>query len=85
MRYRVVVCTMLDASILRAARATNADIMGAQAHYQTLFGTAEPQPHWTHLLIDEAAQASEPETCIPLSVVTPSAVVVLCGDVNQRE
>lgn len=51
------------------------------------------QPTWTHLLIDEAAQATEPECLVPLSVVLsntaldlsphPPPSVVLCGDVKQ--
>ena len=42
--------------------------------------------HWTHLIIDECAQATEPETLIPISVVAydPEPVhIVLCGDHQQ--
>jgi hypothetical protein len=46
-------------------------------------------PHWTHLFIDEAAQATEPETLIPLSVVvdpepgTRKVEICLVGDPRQ--
>jgi helicase MOV-10 len=46
----------------------------------------EKREHWTHLFIDEAAQAREPETLIPLMVVRPQdggVKVVLTGDSNQ--
>src|SRR2546430_17307218 len=46
--------------------------------------------HWTAFLLDEAAQATEPEALIPLSVVAPavphiskSVSVVLVGDAHQ--
>lgn len=47
--------------------------------------------HWSALLIDEAAQATEPEALIPLTVVTPppnspetlSPLFVMAGDEHQ--
>ncbi len=56
------------------------------------------EPHWTHLIIDEAAQGSEPELLVPMTVVLPYCPphnaevafpgeipqLVLCGDPNQR-
>ncbi|KAJ6478594.1 P-loop containing nucleoside triphosphate hydrolase protein [Mycena vitilis] len=76
LRYRVVVCSCLDAGILVDAHCTNnalarleADIVGSLHPRRRL---KEPiMPHWTHLLIDEAAQAAEPELLIPMSVVLP--------------
>lgn len=101
MRYKVVVCGCLDAGILVSARATNTDTMRAEVE---LHSTLHPRgvtrnnrqqidPHWTHFMLDEAGQASEPETLIPLSVVlpcslpdgmySPDPMVVLCGDIHQ--
>ena len=47
--------------------------------------------HWAALVVDEAAQATEPETMIPLSVVmppdtwtsTPTPIFVMAGDQHQ--
>ncbi|KIY70065.1 P-loop containing nucleoside triphosphate hydrolase protein [Cylindrobasidium torrendii FP15055 ss-10] len=101
LNYRVLVTSCLDASLLMKARCTN-----------TCFGILEDitlgaihptrqrpiQPHWTHLIVDEAAQGSEPELLIPLTVAMPFAPpdgrnvtsvgvdvpqLVLCGDPNQ--
>ncbi|WWD04020.1 hypothetical protein V865_002083 [Kwoniella europaea PYCC6329] len=100
MEYRVVICTCQDASILVTANATNIAMMKAESEMMDTFHRVsessmikDVHPHWTHLLIDEAAQASEPETLIPLSVVVPyplpkgfrsvDPVVVLCGDIHQ--
>lgn len=105
MKYRVIVCTCQDAGMLVTGRATNSDMMRVQRDlFSTLYPNRGPgslppppiHPHWTHLFIDEAAQASEPETLIPLEVVLPwtdyssrgvdgvkDPVVVLCGDVHQ--
>ncbi|WVQ66614.1 uncharacterized protein L199_004798 [Kwoniella botswanensis] len=100
MKYRVVICTCQDASILVTANATNIATMKAESEMMNTFHRVsessmikDVHPHWTHLLIDEAAQASEPETLIPLSVVVPypppkgfrsvDPVVVLCGDIHQ--
>ncbi|KAJ7431230.1 P-loop containing nucleoside triphosphate hydrolase protein [Mycena latifolia] len=104
MRKRVVVCSCLDAGILVDAHCTNnalarleADIVGA-LHPRRQF--KEPiMPHWTHLLIDEAAQAAEPELLIPYPWFCPARretplrhpqpvfpsvpSLVLCGDPNQ--
>ena len=123
MKYRVVVCSCLDAGILVAAHCTNTALMRLE---QEITSSLHPHrytkpnvpPHWSHLLIDEvciivrqsggdtdvellqAAQGSEPELLIPISVVfaqvalpepvghevTQMAVpqLVLCGDPQQR-
>jgi helicase MOV-10 len=78
MSYKVVVTTCRDADMLVQARLTNQalghltrstlrvvapEAYGAISEAQLL--------HWTTLLIDEAAQATEPEALIPLMVVAP--------------
>ncbi|KDQ10524.1 hypothetical protein BOTBODRAFT_640203 [Botryobasidium botryosum FD-172 SS1] len=100
MRYRVVVCSCLDATVLVTAQCTNRSLAELE---KSVVHTLHPHrkqaisPHWTHLLIDEAGQASEPEALIPISVVigpvrgeswenaadVPEPQLVLCGDFNQ--
>lgn len=50
------------------------------------------RPHFTHLLIDEAAQATEPELVIPISIMIPDPKandlqelpqILICGDIKQ--
>ncbi|KAH9818269.1 P-loop containing nucleoside triphosphate hydrolase protein [Melampsora americana] len=50
------------------------------------------RPHFTHLLIDEAAQATEPELAIPISVMISDhqaddlkevPQILICGDIKQ--
>lgn len=102
MGYRVVICSLYDSAWLKNACADNYTIMHAQYVSSTLFNPRkdlselEILPHWTHLIVDEAAQASEPEILIPLSIVNPyrhenqqfstwDPTIVLCGDQNQRK
>jgi hypothetical protein len=100
MKYRVIVTSCLDAAILVRAQCTNTTLMAME---EEVLGGLHPhrpqshvvQPHWTHLLIDEAAQGSEPELAVPISVVLPEVCeevgegrfvpqLALCGDINQR-
>ena len=98
MAYKVVVTTCRDADILVQARVTNRDLFSVQENLfmavhpdrSSVFSTEAPL-HWTALIIDEAAQATEPETLIPLTVVTPhtahvctpSPIFVMAGDQHQ--
>lgn len=89
LRYPVVVSTALDVEILVNARLSNLDQMSCLANYDP---TCRPKKHWTHVIMDEAAQASEPETLLPLLLamapindVEKGATIVLCGDTHQCE
>ena len=75
MQYKVVVTTCHDADMLVQARLTNRDL--TELALGMLFKISptsvidiNPTLHWTALLVDEAAQATEPEALIPLSVVS---------------
>ncbi|KAK4552572.1 hypothetical protein LTR86_010216 [Recurvomyces mirabilis] len=98
MRYKIVVTTCRDAEILLRARLSNADLHSLEHDLLSALHpeTSLPQQklHWTNLLIDEAAQATEPEACIPLLVIAPPTAytatkhhplptVILAGDQNQ--
>jgi len=103
LQLRVIVCTCLDAHILYSAGLTNATLRAWRkclSHsVQNLMKKCRlsfdgdirgvDEPHFTHLFIDEAAQATEPESLIPLSVVVdpePGAVkveIALIGDPRQ--
>ncbi len=101
--FTVIVCTCHDAHLLFLAGLTNSSLRRRREAFKTdmerrindsglkLCGTIEGcnTPHFTHLFIDEAAQATEPECLIPLSVVVddhPEAMkaeIALCGDPRQ--
>lgn len=92
MKFRIVVTTCSDSAIITKAKVTNFHIQVAKEHVEKhLYFYPERLPatlFWTHLLIDEAAQASEPETLAAIEVVLPAfsdvrPTLVLCGDRHQ--
>jgi len=97
MSYKVVVTTCRDASLLLYARLTNCDLYTAEYSLRTVIHPCDPQPsevalHWTALLMDESAQAIEPDALIPLTIVAPplgsvklafTPLVVMAGDEHQ--
>lgn len=99
MKYRVIVTTCRDSSLLAQARTTNSDLYTMEKALRNLTRSFHPldsapentKLHWSALLIDEAAQATEPEALIPLTVVAPplhapenlSPLFVMAGDEHQ--
>lgn len=97
MAYSIVVSTCRDAAMLISARLTNRDLHAVSSRLlHAIHPTAPPPPtttlHWSALLIDEAAQATEPTILLPLAVVAPPSVspkltftplVVMAGDEHQ--
>lgn len=75
MGFRIVVTSCRDANVLITAGLTNKALASVAAR---LVAPIAPSAldmskliHWTALLIDEAAQATEPEVLIPISAVAP--------------
>jgi hypothetical protein len=97
MAFKIVVTTCRDSALLLYARMSNSDLYAAESGLlSALHPSYSPplmvKPHWTALLIDEAAQALEPEALIPLAVVSPPEItgeldfrplVVMAGDEYQ--
>jgi DNA polymerase III delta prime subunit len=97
MRYKIVVTTCRDAALLVYSRMTNADLYAVEtgllsALHHDYVPPSRVKLHWTALLIDEAAQALEPEALLPLSVVAPpinpielefKPLVCMAGDQHQ--
>ena len=96
MRCKIVVTTCRDVDVLLQARLSNADLCALQRElYAAIHPNETPvnhELHWTGLLIDEAAQATEPEALIPLSFIAPPsehmvegdwAIFVMAGDQHQ--
>ena len=79
MIYKIVVATCRSADMLVQARVTNRDLLSFQGGMTVMIHPYLEQAaveavtpfHWGALLVDEAAQATEPETLVSLAVVTP--------------
>jgi len=102
---RVIVCTTTDASLLYNAGLTNLQLMIQRHCFKTYLQHESEQYglpvtihhdqgnwpccHFTHFFLDEAAQATEPEIMIPLSVVldylpgSRKVEIALVGDPRQ--
>lgn len=96
MSFKVVVTTCRDADMLGQARVSNQALShltrSTLRAISPAADTVVPEPHllhWTALLIDEAAQATEPEGLIPLTVVMPPPGLsslpqfIMAGDEHQ--
>ena len=97
MSYRLVVTTCRDTSLLLYSRLTNSDLYVAEYGIRSSIHPYSARPsqvelHWTALLMDESAQAMEPEALIPLSIVAPplecpklafKPLFVMAGDEHQ--
>ena len=93
----IVVTSCRDADLLVRARVTNNDLCSLEQKLRAAIhpnaASGPTQLHWTGILMDEAAQATEPEALIPLSVVAPPddhnlpdqqlPVFVMAGDQHQ--
>ena len=42
-----------------------------------------PNGHFTHVIVDEAAQLMEAEALLPISLAGPSTAVIMAGDPQQ--
>ncbi|CAG5140153.1 uncharacterized protein ALTATR162_LOCUS647 [Alternaria atra] len=96
MAFNVVVTSCQDAAILAEARMTNNDLWTMQKTMLSAFNPEEKTPnpplHWTALLIDEAAQATELDVLPAISIICPPSLYpksspqprfVMAGDENQ--
>jgi helicase MOV-10 len=98
LRYPIIVCTTFEASLLTCSGFTNHQISKNRKDYiesiqkdlaaRNLPPYSAPSrlSHWTHLIIDEAAQATEPELAPAMHLVLAhdyAAQIVLAGDPKQ--
>ena len=51
--------------------------------FRFLSGIGLPSGHFTHILLDEAAQAMESEAILPFALASPKTRIVLAGDHMQ--
>lgn len=103
LKFSVIVCTCEDAHLLFLAGLTNSSLRKRRNCFLSttkdrmqssglfLNGTIEGanDAHFTHLFIDEAAQATEPASIIPMSIVVDDhpdvakVEIILSGDPRQ--
>lgn len=99
MGFKIIITTCQAADILVQARTTNRDLALLETNLNSMlhprFGRQSlsnrgSSLHWGALLVDEAAQATEPELVVPLSVVAPPfsctsvcPILALAGDHHQ--
>ncbi|KAE9974819.1 hypothetical protein EG328_003605 [Venturia inaequalis] len=95
MNFKVIVTTCRDADMLVRARLTNRDLNELEHNLQSIFHPEDVPDfrplHWDAVFLDEAAQATEPEALIPLTVVAPPQnyrgshlpQVIMAGDHKQ--
>ncbi|KAL8959083.1 MAG: hypothetical protein Q9193_003990 [Seirophora villosa] len=100
MTCKIVIATCRTADVLVQARVTNRDLVTLENNTADLLNPQlapkrrkgrMSQLHWSALLVDEAAQATEPEMLIPLSIVAPptscdsepNPMFVMAGDQHQ--
>ncbi|KAL8992091.1 MAG: hypothetical protein Q9169_007381 [Polycauliona sp. 2 TL-2023] len=100
MTCKVIIATCRAADVLVQARVTNVDLVTLENNTRNILNpqltvkrrTAQNVSlHWAALIIDEAAQATEPEILIPISVVAPptfcntkpNPIFVMAGDQYQ--
>lgn len=100
MMCKIVIATCRTSDVLVQARVTNRDLVTLENNTTDILNPQLARNrqlkrvsglHWSALLIDEAAQATEPEMLIPISVVAPptsgdsepNPIFVMAGDQHQ--
>ncbi|GAA5884186.1 hypothetical protein JCM16303_005959 [Sporobolomyces ruberrimus] len=79
-----LLCSRLDLpkdSILRSESSSHRRI--CECHRSILSGVGLERGHFSHIFVDEAGQATEPETFLPISLADDDTSVVLAGDPKQ--
>ncbi|KAI4272601.1 MAG: hypothetical protein LQ337_005191 [Flavoplaca oasis] len=100
MSCKIIVATCRATDVLVQARVTNSDLVALGNNMMDMLNpqlaakrrkAQNTHLHWIALIVDEAAQATEPEMLIPISVVAPpttsntkpNPIVVMAGDQYQ--
>ena len=77
-QYDVVVCTCQSAGLIHTAHSD-----GSLPNWPEMREKRGSGYHFTHIFMDEASQAMEPEALVPLALAGDSTAVVLAGDHQQ--